>query len=224
MLILTIDTCSETSTLGLVRDGALVGALALPSRASLTRRFQERLRGLLTECDVALRAVDAIAVTTGPGSFMGVRIGVMAAKTLAHWTGIRLIGVSPLAALAYPLRVLPDALLVSVLNARRQQAYLALFRGAFDALQRETPDLLLAADPFAELLLEHAAGSRHVLLVGQFADLPPAFAAQLPATACMLPAQASPEALAALASERLAHGEQDDPLLLAPVYMRAATD
>jgi tRNA threonylcarbamoyladenosine biosynthesis protein TsaB len=223
MLIVTIDTCTDMSTLGLVRDGAVLGELAFPSRHTLAARMIARLEWLLSECGLTRGDVEAIALSLGPGSFTGVRIGAAAAKTLAQWLPAALVGVPTLEALAYPYRDFRDALLVPIVNARRQQAYCALFRGEFGALQRQSPDLLLGADGFADLLGQHAAGVAHTVLVGLTEGLPAAFL-QAPGHPQPLRSLVTPHALAALAAERLARGDRDDPMTLAPIYLRSAAD
>ncbi len=221
MLIFTIETCTETSTLGLVRDGSVLAEAAFPSRYTLAKRLLSRLSWLLDECDLTIGSLTAVAVARGPGSFTGVRIGLAAAKMLAHELRIPLVGISTLEAIAYPFRELGDVLLAPMINARRQQAYLALFHGEQGQLHRRTPDLLLSAEPFAELVRVQAAVGQRTLLIGQVDGLPAAF--HVPGAAAMR-ALVTPHALAALARIRLECGEADDPMTLAPLYLRSAAE
>lgn len=219
MLLLTIETCTETSTLGLVRDGAVLAEAAFPSRYTLAKQFYTRLDWLLAETELAKTALEGVAVSQGPGSFTGVRIGMAAAKALASWLNIPIAAVPTLEALAYLFRELPDTWLVPLVNARRQQAYMALFRGR----ERRTPDLLLSVDPFHALLREHI-GSEAVCFIGQTEGLPSAFREGLPGRHATVRSLVTPHALAALAEERLARGAGDDPLTLTPIYLRGAAD
>ncbi len=221
--ILTIDTCTDLSTLGVVRDGVVLGESAFPSRYTLAARLLARLEWLLGECGVTRGDVAAIALSLGPGSFTGVRIGAAAAKTLAQWLPVTLVGVPTLEALAYPYRDFRDALLVPIINARRQQAYCALFRGEFGALQRQTPDLVLGADGFDDLLAQHTAGVAHTVLIGLTDGLPAPFL-HAPGAPQPLRSTVTPHALAALAADRLARGDHDDPLTLVPIYLRSAAE
>jgi len=224
MLILTIETCTETSTLGVMRDGVVLAEAAFPSRYTLAKRLQLRINWLLAECEVNKTALDAIAVSQGPGSFTGVRIGVAAAKSLAYWLHIPLVGVPTLEALAYPFRKVPGALLAPMINARRQQVYTALFHTEGGRLHRQTPDLLLSAGPFTELLHGQASGDGPLLFIGQTDGLPPAFLHDAPRPPAPVRSLVTPHALAALAQVRLERGEQDDPLTLSPIYLRSAAD
>jgi tRNA threonylcarbamoyladenosine biosynthesis protein TsaB len=225
MHILTIESCTETSTLGLVRDdGTVLAEAAFPSRHTLAKRLFVRLEWLLDECGLTKNDIAMIALSLGPGSFTGVRIGAAAAKTLAMLLNIPLFGVPTLEALAYPLRHFSDALLVPIINARRQQAYVSLFRGEGGALLRVTADLLLSAEPFHDLLRQHLAEPAHLALIGQVEGLPPAFMADAPAKVFPLRSLVTPHALAMLGLERLQRGETDDPMTLTPIYLRSAAD
>ena len=223
MLILTIETCTETSTLGLVRDGAVLAEAAFPSRHTLARRMLTRLAWLLEECGLTKRDLEAIAVSLGPGSFTGVRIGLAAAKTLAWSLRIPLVGVPTLEALAYPFRGFHVPLLAPLVNARRQQAYLALFRGG-EPLQRLAPDQLLFAQEYAALLTEFGAERVQTVLLGQVDGLPSSFFTLSPGPVVPVRALVTPHALAALALQRLQRGEDDDPMTLAPIYLRGAAE
>jgi len=224
MLLLTIETCTDTSTLGLVRDGTVLAEAAFPSRYTLAKRLQLRIDWLLAECELTKTSLDAIAVSQGPGSFTGVRIGVAAAKAMAYWLHIPLAAVSTLEALAYPFRHVPNALLVPLINARRQQAYTALFHGENGVLHRQTTDLLLSAGPFTELLRTQALGDSLLIFIGQIEGLPRTFLQDLPRPPASVCSPVTPHALAALALARLERGEQDDPLTVTPIYLRSAAD
>ena len=178
MLIITIETCTDTSTLGLVRDGVVLAEAAFPGRYTLAQRLLSRLEWLLAECALTKADLDAVAVSLGPGSFTGVRIGAVVAKSLAHWRRIPLWGISTLEALAYPFRHCRHALLAPVINARRQQVYLALFYSEGGLPLRQTADLVLAVEPFTALLREHQREFTQTLLIGTTEGLPDAFLQQ----------------------------------------------
>lgn len=223
MLILTIETCTDTSTLGLVRDGAVLAEAAFPGRYTLARRLLLRLEWLLNECALSKADIEAVAVSLGPGSFTGVRIGATVAKTLALWRQMPVLGISTLEALAYPFRHCRQALLAPVINARRAQVYLALFSSDGGVLRRHTADLVLSAEPMGALLRDHRGENDATLLIGVTDGLPEAFQQQFSALSPVR-SLVTPHALAALAAERLARGEQDDPMTLAPIYLRNAAD
>ena len=94
-MILAFDTATNVATIALVRNGKVLGELA--SRAV---RILDDIDALLTEAHLGREDVDRVVVGTGPGSYTGLRIGLITARTLAFALGIPLAGVSTLVALA----------------------------------------------------------------------------------------------------------------------------
>ena len=102
------------------------------------------------QCDVEMHQLSAIAVGIGPGMFTGLRVGVTTAKVLAQALRIPAIPVPSLDLLAYPLRYAHGRLVVSTIDARRNELYWAIYRPVPGGVQREsdfeltTPDELVA--------------------------------------------------------------------------------
>jgi tRNA threonylcarbamoyladenosine biosynthesis protein TsaB len=132
MLILAFDTATDTATSALVWDGEVLGELA-----SRPVTVLEDLDALLRRGGVRDSQVEGIAVGTGPGSFTGLRMGLITARALAFAWDVRLAGVSTLDALAAGA---PGA--VPVIDARRREVF---------ALLDGEPAVLAPADlPVAE--------------------------------------------------------------------------
>jgi tRNA threonylcarbamoyladenosine biosynthesis protein TsaB len=89
----------------------------------------------LEEAGIGLAAIDAFAVSIGPGSFTGLRIGLATVKAFALGTAKPVAAVPTLAAMAWPERE-PGVLLVPLLDARRGELYAAAYRGLGDGLVR----------------------------------------------------------------------------------------
>ena len=83
MLVLAADTSLPILSVALVNDGALAGALALEGRGSRNEKLLPAIDWLLSENGIDRRALDLLAVTRGPGSFTGVRIGLATMQGLA---------------------------------------------------------------------------------------------------------------------------------------------
>ncbi len=132
VLVLGIDTATTTAGLALARPGSIVREESLSERAH-ARDLLIRLEGVLTATDLTVRDLRGIGVTLGPGSFIGVRIGMATAKGLAYALDVPLVGLSTLEALAHAAlraaRTLPHGVL-AVLDAGRGEVYAARFRFA----------------------------------------------------------------------------------------------
>ncbi len=135
-LILSIDTatpCSSVAiTQGTRKDGKVLAALSLSSRVTHSRRLLEIIDFLLTETEVGWESIEAIAVSLGPGSFTGLRIGMATAKGLAFAANKPMIGVSTLDGLAS--KCAPSPWICSVLDARKGEVYAAFYRTDVDGL------------------------------------------------------------------------------------------
>lgn len=110
----------------------------------------------LREAGASLEQFDLFAVTTGPGSFTGLRVGLAAVKGWAEVCGKAIVGVSALEAIALQSRAPAGVLLVPMLDARRREVYFAVYRrkrenGAM-ALEREGEIFVAAPSDFLEMI------------------------------------------------------------------------
>lgn len=168
-------------------------------------------RRALEDLHLTANHIDRIAVTVGPGSFTGVKIGVSAVKGLAFCRQIPCVAVSSLEALAEAERH-KDGTVVALLDARRRQFYNAVFTVQNGVLHRETPDRQIGADA----LLAQLHGP--VRLVGDGAPLfaPLCHEHNLPATW-----EEGATRISALAVARLAQNATTvSAEALSPVYLR----
>lgn len=129
-VILAIDTATPATSLALTRgtrdEGVVLASLGLSSNVTHSRRLLTSIDWLMAEVDVCWADINAIGVSLGPGSFTGLRIGMATAKGLAMASGLKLIGVSTLDALA--AKCVTRRLICSVLDARKKEVYAAFYR------------------------------------------------------------------------------------------------
>ena len=132
MIALGFDTATSATAVALrLADGTTLerrddpAAGAHPGHAIRLLPFAHEL---LAEAGVDWRAVDRVAVGTGPGRFTGLRVGIATARGLAHSLGAELVGVSSLSALARgAARAYPEQPLLAVIDARRGEDFVAAF-------------------------------------------------------------------------------------------------
>ena len=202
MNILALDTCLGACSVAVCADGA---ALAAASEA-MTRGHQERLAPMAAEvmatAGLAFAQLDRVAVTVGPGSFTGLRVGLAFAKGLALALDRPCVGISVLEALG---RGRPGFAAACV-DAHRGQVYLQVFIDGHAAM---APDVLPVEIAAARLIELYAGGP--AALIGSGASL---LQAALPQGAAEPDALPDPVAIAALASGARAPFAPPRPLYL----------
>ena len=148
MLILALESSAKSVSCAVCDGTELLGQYFQNSKLTHSRTLLSMAESLLQNLDVALSEIELIAVSNGPGSFTGVRIGVAAAKGLAWGLGIPVCGVSPLQAMAYQTPE-PGHLLCCVMDARRGEVYNALFKWEDSMPVRLCDDRAISLDALA---------------------------------------------------------------------------
>lgn len=161
MKVLAIDSSTSTAAVGIGENGKILISRFTNNGLTHSQTLMPMVAECLEQCGLTMKQIDAVAVTVGPGSFTGVRIGISTAKGLAMGADIGVIPVSSLAALAEN-GAGEKTLICPVFDARCWQVYNALF----DATERLTPDRALT---IAQLRQELAG--KPVLLFGDGAKL-----------------------------------------------------
>ncbi|MUP44494.1 tRNA (adenosine(37)-N6)-threonylcarbamoyltransferase complex dimerization subunit type 1 TsaB [Gramella sp. BOM4] len=149
--ILCLETATTNCSVGIARDGKLV---ALKEDNSKNYSHAEKLHvfinELLAEAGIKAEDLDAVAVSKGPGSYTGLRIGVSAAKGLCFSLDVPLISIPTLDLLAKQLQG-ESGIIIPMLDARRMEVYSAVFDSEGNQL-RETKAQILDENSFAEYL------------------------------------------------------------------------
>jgi tRNA threonylcarbamoyladenosine biosynthesis protein TsaB len=223
---LGIETCTPA---GGVAIADVTGRLCVHrwavAETGYSRRLMPMIDGAIADCEATKEAIAAVAVSHGPGSFTGVRLGIATAKTLAFALGVPLYTFSSLEMLArrWPVE---GAVIAPVFDARRKEIYSALYRsgerGEFEILREE------AVEPLSRFL--EAVGETdcqevwfsgdgamtkeneiRAALGGRVSFVPPPWS--LPGA----------DAVALEGAKALAAGKVGiDPLSAAPVYLRSS--
>jgi len=217
--ILAIETSTGAGGAALWEDGAVAAARENDSSTTHSERLLAAIDSLLREAGRALTDLDAIAVSIGPGSFMGLRIGLAVAKALAFSTGTLIVPVSTLEALAWRFAQ-PGQLAAALLDARRREVFGALFEGSArdGAPLRLTPDVAERPEMFARRI------DRPCVFGGSGAErYADSFREWLGARFALAPAElsrTSASAVAALGAKLFGQGKAANPLTIEPRYVR----
>ena len=219
MSILAIDTATQVSSVAVASRAKLAAELTLQARLTHSETLLPHIEQVLQMAGVEKAALDGIAVSIGPGSFTGLRIGLAAAKAMAYALAKPLVGVSTLAALAAHFPV-PGVRIVAMLDAQKGNAYYEPFVWEQGALvSRQTA----AVAPLADIIAACSQSTMPVVLTGDIVAKRVRDKMTLPAHVQVAPAQQlMPRAanVAMLGLARLERGEADNVMALEPCYIR----
>lgn len=218
MIILALDTSSQSASCALLEGDKLVGEFFVNAGLTHSQTAMPMVEQLLKVAKKTVRDIDLLAVSTGPGSFTGLRIGISAIKGMAYALKRPCVGVSTLEGLARNLAGFTGVIL-PVMDARRGQVYTASFRGGDGLVTRTGPDEAVSLE---ELDARIGLCREPVWLVGDGALLCNQKLGHhknlRTAPAGLLHQRASSVALAAMDGYR--EGKAVDAARLAPEYLR----
>ena len=221
MSILSIDTSSQVSSVAVLSAERVAAEISMQGALTHSETLMPHIETALRMARVEKSELEGIAVSIGPGSFTGLRIGLASAKMMAYALHIPLIAVPTLEALVHHY-ICEGVRLVPMMDAQKGNVYAQEFSWRADGdaliLQEERS---LAILPLTEVIAGLENAEQPVILLGDAMQKKTTLA--LPANVRLAPIHARmPRAacvgLAALT--RLVRGEMDDPMTAAPLYLR----
>lgn len=154
--ILTIDSATDNFSVGLVREGAETAEIFCRKPRTQLMNMAPSLNFMYSMYGISFRDTELIAVTSGPGSFTGLRLALTTAKTIAQTEGIPVCGVNTIDAVAAGLPPSSQTAAV-ILDARRGELFTAFYRlqpfqrlGGYRAV---TPEVFIREAPEGEMLI-----------------------------------------------------------------------
>ncbi len=221
MIILGIETSTRTGSVAIVEEEKIIAEYTLNIKETHTSRLMPAIDHILKDAQLTIHQMDAVAVSLGPGSFTGLRIGVATAKGLCLALRKPLIGIPTLDAFAHNI-CYTSHLICPLIDARREEVYTAIYRYRLPIgrheLEKLTDDMVL---PLEELLsqIDHSTifvgdvfdGYRSLVekeMQGKASFAPPHLS---------LPRAAN---VAVLGLRKLKSGEESDLREIAPLYVR----
>jgi tRNA threonylcarbamoyladenosine biosynthesis protein TsaB len=159
MTILNIETSTTCCSAAITIDGTPVASVENLNQANHASELPRFIEQLLTTAKLNDWHLDAVALSQGPGSYTGLRIGASTAKGICYGLNIPLIPIDTLQVLcaSVPADMLPQqAILCPMLDARRMEVYTALYQHTGKQLSSitEVQAMIIDADAFAETLAE----------------------------------------------------------------------
>ncbi|UXP33912.1 tRNA (adenosine(37)-N6)-threonylcarbamoyltransferase complex dimerization subunit type 1 TsaB [Reichenbachiella agarivorans] len=152
-IILSIDTSTKSGSVALVQNQQVIGSQQYNIDKSHSSLLHVMIDQLMTNTGISLKEVDAIAISEGPGSYTGLRIGTSAAKGLCYSLDIPLVAVNTLEGMAYQVhKYAPQVdMYAPMIDARRMEVYTALFNAKFECVS-ETEPMIINETSFAKEL------------------------------------------------------------------------
>ncbi len=150
-MILNIETATKNCSVSLAKNGEVLAIRELnDGNYSHAEKLHPFIQDLLKEANVITSNLDAVAVSKGPGSYTGLRIGVSAAKGMCFAIDKPLISIETLKSLAHSISI-EEGLIVPLLDARRMEVYSAVYNSIYEQV-REIKAEIITEDSFKEEL------------------------------------------------------------------------
>jgi len=152
--ILNIETATKNCSVSLSKGGEIVAFKELNEEGfSHAEKLHGFISDVLAEANITFSDLNAVAVSKGPGSYTGLRIGVSAAKGLCFALDIPLISVNTLTSLAQSISI-SEGYKIPMLDARRMEVYSAVFDNN-NQLKEDVSATIISEDSFKEFLENH---------------------------------------------------------------------
>ena len=217
MNIAALDTSGPTASCAVMKDGAIAHSIFLNQGLTHSETIMPALDEAMRASGLTCAEIDCFATVAGPGSFTGVRIGVCAAKGLAHAVNKPCARIDALEALAMNFYGF-DGVACPILDARRGQVYGAAFAMENGLPERILEDTAIEIGAFLELLPKN----RRLVFLGDGLRVHADFIRERLPEAVLAPqnlAQLRAESACVLAANR--EDEWMEAKLLTPIYLRA---
>lgn len=152
--ILNLETATKNCSVSIAKNGITLSYREVAEQGySHAERLHVFIEEVLQEAHLSYSDLSAVAVSKGPGSYTGLRIGVSAAKGLCYALSVPMIAIDTLAILAHQVNaaeIQKDSLIIPMIDARRMEVYSAIFDADFKAI-REVQAEIISETSFASI-------------------------------------------------------------------------
>ncbi|TGY42567.1 tRNA (adenosine(37)-N6)-threonylcarbamoyltransferase complex dimerization subunit type 1 TsaB [Clostridium sartagoforme] len=218
MKILSIDSASKVATVAILDDNNLIAEYTLNNKLEHSTLIMDIVDKLLKDSDLDIDDIDGFAVSKGPGSFTGLRIGMATIKGLSLGSNKPYISISSLDALAHSL-VNFDGIICPMMDALRNSVYTCLYKGENGNLENLIDYSALEIEELVALLKEK---NEKVIFTGDAVNKHKEYIMENLPNAIFAPIHLSiirASSLGELGMKKLLNGEQDD-LNSSPFYLK----
>ena len=165
-MILCLETATPSCSVALVHNGEVLACEEDPKGQNHSEKITLFIDSVMKKAGISYNDLDAVAVSMGPGSYTGLRIGVSTAKGLCYAVSKPLIAVETLHAMAYGIvgTRCATSLRIPMIDARRMEVYAAIFDENINKI-KDTEAVIIDENSFADLKKDH-----HLYLFGDGAD------------------------------------------------------
>lgn len=209
-MLLSLDSSAVTASVALTDGDRVIKSEFVNSGLTHSETLLPMVKRVMGDNEFS--SLDAVAITAGPGSFTGVRIGVATVKGIAFAGNIPCYGVSTLEAIAYNF-VDENCVVCAVMDARRMQFYNAIFKVENGIVSRITPDRAISIDDLREELKQYDS----VIIAGDGAAL---CSQNIALDNCKIAADDKIYQNALSVAKRVKNKKAIAPSALMPVYLR----
>lgn len=154
-LILNIDTAGEAASICLSKDGNVLQLSVNENQKDHAARLQVAIQKLIRDAGYEMRNIDAIAVTIGPGSYTGLRVGLSSAKGLCYVLKTPLIAINTLKMMASAVKNEDAEFFCPMIDARRMEVFAAVYNRSLEEIMAPHA-LIINKNSFEDILQDHS--------------------------------------------------------------------
>ena len=217
MKVLAIETSTMLGGAAIMDGDALIAESRLNVKVTHSERLMTGIDHALEQSGLKIEDIDVFAVAIGPGSFTGLRVGLSTVKGLVYATGKRLVSVPTLEAFAWSVPFSKYDV-CPLLDARRKEVYAGIFRWTNDGFVRVMSEQAIKMEALMSLIIEPTIFlGEGALIYKENIKANLGDKAFFASPHHMVP---SPANVAYLGMKKAAAGEFEEPIALAPMYLR----
>ena len=159
-MILCLETATPVCSVALNESCCTIALRETEGQNAHSEKITNFIREVMEVAEIDYKQLDAVAVSKGPGSYTGLRIGVSTAKGICYAANLPLMAIDTLEAMAYGMKaklgsqITDNDLLIPMIDARRMEVYAAIFDANLNKIN-DTAALVINENSFEELLKEH---------------------------------------------------------------------